>query len=478
MAAPPPAQQLRAITQLLATAKADRYASAVAAVVAEALDDLAGPVQVAVTGQIKRGKSTLINALTRQAVARTGVDEVTAAYHEFRFDRAPVPPPAPHSKRSRQPDRVVAAVPADLPARLRLIDTPGLSSPVTDTGGNAGLGADAALHLFENEVHHTDQRYLRGLLAGDGTAPLPTRVLGVITACDLSWPPARDRPEPGDPLAYHPLRDYAGPIIRRIVNDNPLNHDLFFAVQPVAALVGEGGWTVTGDQIDVLAELARRYDERALAGRLESLAGFVAADTVADPPARRQLVQLLGLWGVHVACRYLRDTAATAEGLRLHLDEESGVARVRTTLVDHFVGRSGAIKLERHLRRVERHLADARAAAQLDGVPVASDLAAVAAHVERLRGASLSIAELALVELVHRHDHLLTGAEASQLAALTGGGGAGCAPRLGLPADAGVDVMLHRAIALHRHWNRRTATLRELAPAVVRAYERLIARVG
>jgi hypothetical protein len=431
-------------------------------------------MRLAITGQIKRGKSTLVNALARMSVAATGVDEVTAAYHEFRFDGVPAAEPEPSAKRGKRPATVFATVDAALPPGLRLIDTPGLGSPLVETDGNAGLGADAALHLFENNVHEADRAYLRTLL---GPEPLPARLLAVISACDLSWPPGRDRVVDGEPLTFDPLRDFAGPIIRQI-DRNPLVRDLFFAVQPVAALVSEGGWTLTGEQIDVLADLASKCDEPTLAGHLESQPRFVTAETVADEAARRALLRRLGLWGIHLACRYLREPSASEAGLRGYLDECSGVARLRDTVVGHFVGRSAAIKLELHLRRVEELLADARATAHLQALPMPAPLAEIAALVEATRARSLPLHELVLIQLIHRQQHRLSDVERADLAALTGSGGAGSGPRLGLPADSGVDRMLDRAIELARRWIRRSPALPALGPVVVRAYERLIGRIS
>jgi hypothetical protein len=485
MAAPPAVDQLRAMAQLLpANPVADRLTAAVASALMDGVEAIGRPVHLAVTGQIKRGKSTLINALARTEIAQTGLDEVTADFHEFHFVDAasPVATGTPRSSPSRPmlrrkaPEHIVSTVPAELPSGLRLIDTPGLGSPINDTDGNAGLRADGAVHLFHRNVHQADVDYLRGLLARDGTQPLPTRVLGVISACDLSWPPGQDDAESRDPLAFHPLRDYAGGIIRQIAR-NPVNHELFYAVLPVAALVAAGGWTLTAAQIEILAELAKRCDERVLAGHLESQTRFVEADLVADRGHRRALVERLGLWGVHLACRYLRDPAGDEAGLRLYLDEESGVARLRTAVVDHFVRRGTFIKLEQHLRWVEKVLADGRTRLQLGGVPVPAELVEVGRRLERLRTTSLGLSELALVELIHRHEYRLGAAEVAQLAELAGALGPTCMQRLGLPVNSGVQDMLHRAFERQRHWNQRGTAVPALAPAVVRAYERLIGRI-
>jgi hypothetical protein len=486
MATPPAVDQLRAMAQLLpAKPVADHLTVAVATALADGIDAIGRPMHLAVTGQIKRGKSTLVNALTRSEIAQTGLDEVTADFHEFHFVDAAAPtatgaPTRPQSRpllRRKEPAHIVSTVRAALPSDLRLIDTPGLGSPVNDTHGNAALRADCAVHLFHRNVHQADVAYLRGLLAKEGTQPLPTRVLGVISACDLSWPPGPDHAESKDPLGFHPLRDYAGGIIKQIER-NPVNHELFYAVLPIAALVSEGGWALTAAQIEVLADLAKRCDERVLAGHLESQARFVETDLIADRGHRRALVERLGLWGVHLACQYLRDPAGDEAGLRLHLDEESGVARLRAAVVDHFVRRGTFIKLEQHLRRVENVVADGRTRLQLGGGAMPPELVDVSRRLERLRATSLGLSELALVELIHRHEHRLTTAEAAQLAELTGALGTTCMERLGLPVYSGVRDMLHRAFELQRHWNQREMAVPALAPALVRAYERLIGRIS
>lgn len=480
MVPPPVVDQLRAAAQLLPAARAaDRLTAAVAAALGGAVDALDEPMRLAVTGRVKRGKSTLINALVRSEIAETEVEEKTADFHEYKFvaTEEPSAPGRSPSRSRRDKAPLVTTVPADLPGGLRLIDTPGLGSPVNDTGGNAGLRAHCAVHLFDRNVHHEeDAGYLRELLARDRTQPLPTRVLGVLSACDRSWPPGPDRAEAADPLAYHPLRDYAGGIIRQI-EDDPVNHELFYAVLPVAALVAEGGWTLTEDQIDLLADLAKSCDERALAGRLQSKSRFVDADLAGDQERRRVLVERIGQWGVHLACAYLRDPSATPDGLRSHLDEESGVARLRHAVVEHFVGRGTFIKLEQHLRWVEKVLNDARVQSRLSGDVMPEHLVEVGRRLERMRASSLGLDELALVELAHRHGHRLTPDEAAQLGELTGASGPTVMVRLGLPVDAGLREMLDRAVDRRRQWSRRAIALPTLVPAVVRTYERLIGRI-
>jgi hypothetical protein len=116
-----------------------------------AAERLRQPMRLAVVGQIKRGKSTLVNALLGEHVAATGQLELTFTVSEFRHadDRAiyvhykdgtiegPLPPELLDSLTVRNPAameklqkirKVEFAMPNELLRAFRLVDTPGLGS--------------------------------------------------------------------------------------------------------------------------------------------------------------------------------------------------------------------------------------------------------------------------------------------------------------------------------------------------------------
>jgi 50S ribosome-binding GTPase len=89
------------------------------------LDDIAvhatEPLRVAVTGDVSTGKSTLVNALLGQDVAKVQREETTAEVTWFRGPCIPPPPPLSPAHRCRS-----LAFP--LASELTLVDTPGVNT--------------------------------------------------------------------------------------------------------------------------------------------------------------------------------------------------------------------------------------------------------------------------------------------------------------------------------------------------------------
>ena len=123
---------------------------------------LGQPMRVAVAGQIKRGKSTLVNALLGEPVAATGQLELTLNVNELRYGEQPsvtvhhrdgTPPeqvsverfhaltvhdPGPgRAARLARIRKVEYALPVPLLRTFRLVDTPGLGSVLDTDSGNA-----------------------------------------------------------------------------------------------------------------------------------------------------------------------------------------------------------------------------------------------------------------------------------------------------------------------------------------------------
>jgi Dynamin family len=136
------------------------------------------PLRLAVVGQIKRGKSTLVNALLGEDVAATGQLELTFTVSEFCYGdtrsirvhnkdssiEGPLPPDALKSltarddaylDRLRKISKVEYAMPSELLRSFRLIDTPGLGSVYHDDARNSldylGLDIDEFAGAYTDE---------------------------------------------------------------------------------------------------------------------------------------------------------------------------------------------------------------------------------------------------------------------------------------------------------------------------------------
>ena len=137
------------------------------------------PLRLAVVGQIKRGKTTLVNALLGEDVAATGQLELTFTVSEFSYGdtrsirvhnkdssiEGPLPPDALRSLTARDDDadldrlrkisKVEYAMPSELLRSFRLIDTPGLGSVHHDDARNSldylGLDIDEFAGAYTDE---------------------------------------------------------------------------------------------------------------------------------------------------------------------------------------------------------------------------------------------------------------------------------------------------------------------------------------
>jgi small GTP-binding protein len=190
---PPGLDELRERAQVLATEAKGRPEAARAARLGERLS--AGQFLVAVVGEFKRGKSTLVNALLGEEVVPSGVLPLTAVATEIRFggptavvafqdgSRRTIEPTglADYATEMANPgnERGVARLEVWgqwplLEPGVALVDTPGIGSihrHNTEAGGAALMDADGAVMVLSADTPMSEQeRDLLGELA-DRRAP-------------------------------------------------------------------------------------------------------------------------------------------------------------------------------------------------------------------------------------------------------------------------------------------------------------------
>ena len=149
----------------------------------QVIERLQAPLQVAVTGRLSSGKSTLVNALIGRKIAPTAAGECTRLVTRFTFgavDRVDVvlldgrmigigldpdgTVPADVATRAgvtlTEVSHLEAAVTSDLLAELTVIDTPGLGSlertPLAGVQHGAVAGAEAVLHVLTHTARAAD----------------------------------------------------------------------------------------------------------------------------------------------------------------------------------------------------------------------------------------------------------------------------------------------------------------------------------
>jgi hypothetical protein len=349
---------------------------------------LAGPLQLAVAGRIKSGKSTVVNALIGRRVAPTDVRECTRLVTRFQYgtvDRVEVV--RTDGGRHTLPYDADGLVPADLGvepdriayldayltsallASVTVIDTPGLAS--TDRasarraevllGGPAGTGnasmrdaatgspaaagpqldagsqvaiaqAEAVLYVLTQTTRADDAEALAAFRAYSASAPQassPVNAVALLNKADQIAAP--------DPVsAARELAAAQARALRHRVSE----------VLPLAGLVAEA--TETGQFTESDAEVLRQLARLEPASR-ELL--FYSADLFVRPEApvpvgaRARLLERLDLFGVRQAVDLLATDPGMATGeLRRRLAAQSGFPALRE-LVDHaFRRRADGIK--------------------------------------------------------------------------------------------------------------------------------------
>ena len=337
-----------------------------AAGLSEVLRRLAAPLQVAVAGRLKSGKSTLVNALIGRRVAPTDVGECTRLVTRFQYgtvDRVEVV--LADGSRQALPFDAAGMIPADLGIDLdrvshleayltnavlrdlTVIDTPGLGS--MDTGSvarteallaterSAVAGAEAVLYVVTQSVRADDRQVLAAFTAATASREAgPVNAIAVLNKVD-TIPPESVPGSDGDVWTAATL--LAGRQARTL-------RPRVAAVLPMVGLLAEtaesGGFTAA--DADALRALAG-CDEATRATMLLDADLFTSLDAPVPSGTRMRLLERLDLHGVRVALDAIdADPHITAGALRRALLDASGLAALRARLDAVFRARADGIK--------------------------------------------------------------------------------------------------------------------------------------
>jgi hypothetical protein len=425
---------------------------------------LAGPLQLAVAGRIKSGKSTVVNALIGRRVAPTDVRECTRLVTRFQYgtvDRVEVV--RTDGSRHTLPYDADGLVPVDLGASLdkiayvdayltsallesvTVIDTPGLGStdrasvrrtetllgaPAAavqelDANSQAAVAqAEAVLYVLTQAARADDAEALAVFRAySTPQASSPVNAVGLLNKADQVSGP--------DPIAAAAeLAAAQSRALKHRVSD----------VLPLVGLMAEATETghFTESDADVLRQIARLEP-----ARRELL--FYSADLFVRPEmpvsvsGRARLLERLDLFGIRQAVDLITvDPRLTTGELRRRLVDQSGFPVLREMVEHAFRRRADGIKATVALAALEVVAAQA---------PAATDRARIRDAVEGLlqRPEAHQLRLLEAAALVSSGTVPMPDALAAELAALTSGETP--AEQLAAP---GRDLDGLRALALER----------------------------
>lgn len=347
----------------------------------EVLRRLAAPLQVAVAGRIKSGKSTLVNALIGRRVAPTAVGECTRLVTRYQYgtlDRVEVV--FTDGRTQVLPFDDAGMIPADLGVDLgqvshleayltnavlhdlTVIDTPGLGSldsaaaaraeRVLDGRLSAGAepsgaldtvsqravaGAEAVLYVVAQAPRADDAAALAAFAAATaGRDAGPVNAIGVFTKADTVVPDSV--PESGGDLwrAATLLAEHQAELLRPRVAD----------VLPMIGLLAETAETggLTHADVTALRELAA-IDAGHRDTMLISPDVFIGWDCPVPAEARARLLAMLDLYGIRRALAALdAEPELTTGEVRRLLVDWAGLGALRARLADVFQSRADGIK--------------------------------------------------------------------------------------------------------------------------------------
>jgi hypothetical protein len=480
----------RQIDEVLRWAAAATAGHTVSAELAGAHTRLHEPLRVAIAGRVKAGKSTLLNSLVGERLAKTDASECTRIVTWYRYgDAYSVEHVGPDGSRGElRFDRAdgsldihldgrdpagIESIDVQWPARrlrnLTLIDTPGLESTTPEAGertrrflgidSRAPGNADAVIYLMRH-LHSSDVSFLETFFDRSVAQPSPFNAVAVLSRADELGAGRIDAMASAQSIAARFEED------RRV-------RALCSGVTAVGGLVAETAVTLIEEEVAALRQLART-DQEELSYMLLSVDHFSdPAVSEVSSQQRRHLLARLGLFGVRYCVRFLTTTPNTSTpALAAALLEESGLPALISDLEGRFEPRADVLKCRSALTELR---ASAGNLAGDDGA-LAADLLARA---EQIEASSTELSELRLWQLITSPTIELADDEVGEIRALVSR--TEPAERLGGDAGASDGELAAAALTATERWRTRAGhpltdrATREVAELASRSYESLYA---
>lgn len=409
------------------------------------VDRLSGPLQVAIAGRVKAGKSTLLNALVGERLAPTDAGECTKIVSRYRRGSGYEVVARMRDGRAEQlsftrtggsldiklgaiPERDIETIDVSWPTSalesITLIDTPGLASindensrrtrDFLEADPERPSDADAVIYLIRH-AHRADITFLDAFMDRTVTAASPVNAVAVLSRADEIGAGRMDAMES------------AAKIAKRYEVD-PQLRGLCAAVVPLAGLLAETGLTLREDEVTALRMLASTDDET-LTRMLMSADQFCEmSSSELTVESRRDLLGRLGLFGTRLVVQEIRaGRGTTASTLGPILVEYSGLAALRQLIAQHFAPRARILQSRSGLTALR---SIARSVRSMDPA-IASE---IERQVEQIEATTVQFAQVRAAHLVGSGLVVLPDAERGELDRLFSG--LEGAPSMGLAVSA------------------------------------------
>ncbi len=422
------------------------------------------PLRVAIAGKVKAGKSTLLNALVGEELAPTDAGECTKIVTWYREgltrkvsfvskDGSKVDAPfersdgaieiALNGHTADDIERIEVEWPSSALREMTLIDTPGIGSLTSGIserterflalGEDRETPADAVIYLLKH-LHSSDLDFLQAFHDDDLADASTVSAIALIARADEIGVGRIDSMASADRIAARYRQE---PKLRSLVQ----------TVMPVAALVGQGGVTLTEADFRALGMIAAMEEEPRTA-LLLTADRFADSDEPVEPSraTRRALLVKYGLFGVRVSVALIvAGEVTSAPVLAQRLVGISGLPALRTYLQSHFASKKDVLKARSALLALSAVAAEQEAA----GDPW------LAAEVERVQASAHEFVELGMLGALRASTNRLKAADLDSLERLFGRDGVEATVRLGLDPGASQPEVRSSAHAELGRWQRR-----------------------
>ncbi|BDI22351.1 dynamin family protein [Herbiconiux sp. L3-i23] len=416
------------------------------------------PLRVALTGMVKAGKSTLLNAIVGEEIAPTDAAECTRLITWYVYGATrrifvhlrdgSVHRLAVVRTRGRLDirlggfdadsiERIVVEWPATALRGMTLIDTPGFASLSPDVVARSRRfllpesgpsEADAVLYLLRH-LHGVDLDLLTAFRRGADEPRSAVSAIAVLSRADEIGAGRLD--------ALLSARNVA----QRYREEGSLQ-ELTLGILPVAGLLAQSATTLRQAEFQALQSLAD-MDRRARDRVLRSADLFVSSDEVPVPaPTRALLLDRLGMFGIKLALVLLRNGTPDATALSAELTRRSGLDELVRWIDELFADRAETLKIRAITSGVR---------AVLEARPVA-DREAIDALLEQLDVAVHESTELHLISVARTVGFTFPRRLAAEAERILGGHGTDERRRLALTDDADDAEILAAAVDAHRRW--------------------------
>lgn len=361
-------------------------------VLTEMTQRLSQPLRVAVSGIMKAGKSTFMNALMGEKLVYTGVKEATYTVCWFKYAAKPyikicfkdgeeleteytelekwsVRESEKDNPRINDVKYLVIYYPNEILKQMEFIDTPGLNAVYGKDSQNTldflavkqseetikeTSMADAVIYAFQRSAGSFDEEILKSFQEGNNTSPINS--VGILTRVDSGgiWDIYGD----STPV------EAAGAVVEAIMK-NQLMKQSVFSCFPVCAKPVEGFDDLTIEDWEVLkklSKLSKSEIEDVLFDAYEFVsdsAGFLA--DYGNEATRKHILDSVDRYGIVEICSQLSDNIDTEKSqIKDILIDKCGISAVRNMLMSHFGNRTFLIKTQFIFSRLRKLAAEIR----------------------------------------------------------------------------------------------------------------------